>query len=406
MKILMVNKFLHPAGGAETYVFQLGAFLQKAGHEVQYFGMEHPDRCVSNRLGLYTSTVDFHSGKLLEQSLYPFRILYSREAKQKLTAVLEDFQPDVMHLNNFNYQLTPSILVAAEEYRKRHGKLRVVLTAHDYQLVCPNHMLYRPVSSSICQQCLDGHYHHCISGRCIHGSLPRSVLGAMESFFWHRSGIYSTLDSIICPSDFLRQKLDCDPVLVERTVTLHNFTTARPVHSVQKEDYVLFFGRYSEEKGIRLLLEVCRSLPEIPFVFAGDGPLEAELTLLPNVTDLGFLQGEHFLDTIRKAQFSVCPSVWFEPFGLSAIESIQLGTPLIWSDDGGLDEICSGSGCGLSFPHGSKEGLRDAILTLWNDREHLAECQAACKEYKITTLENYVNALMKQYQFTGEQHES
>ena len=44
MKILMVNKFLYPNGGSETYIFKLGEELQKRGNEVQYFGMEHTGR--------------------------------------------------------------------------------------------------------------------------------------------------------------------------------------------------------------------------------------------------------------------------------------------------------------------------------------------------------------------------
>ena len=41
MRILIVNKFLYPNGGSETYIFKIGQQLQKMGHEVQYFGMEH-----------------------------------------------------------------------------------------------------------------------------------------------------------------------------------------------------------------------------------------------------------------------------------------------------------------------------------------------------------------------------
>lgn len=44
MKILLVNKFLYPNGGSETYVFEVGRQLEKMGNEVQYFGMEHEDR--------------------------------------------------------------------------------------------------------------------------------------------------------------------------------------------------------------------------------------------------------------------------------------------------------------------------------------------------------------------------
>ena len=48
MKVLIVNKFLYPNGGSETYIFKLGEVLEQHGLEVQYFGMEHEGRCVGN----------------------------------------------------------------------------------------------------------------------------------------------------------------------------------------------------------------------------------------------------------------------------------------------------------------------------------------------------------------------
>lgn len=51
MKILMINKFLYPNGGSETYIFKLGEYLEKQGHKVEFFGMEHEGRCVGNSVG-------------------------------------------------------------------------------------------------------------------------------------------------------------------------------------------------------------------------------------------------------------------------------------------------------------------------------------------------------------------
>lgn len=62
MKILVINKFQYPRGGAETYVIKLEATLQKMGQEVQYFGIEHPRRVVGNYAESYTSNMDFHGG--------------------------------------------------------------------------------------------------------------------------------------------------------------------------------------------------------------------------------------------------------------------------------------------------------------------------------------------------------
>ena len=106
MKVLMINKFLYHNGGSETYVLKLGEYLQKDGHEVQYFGMAHEERCVGNRVNAYTTNMDFHNGSKWSKITYPIKTIYSSEARKKIRLVLDDFQPDVCHINNFNFQLT------------------------------------------------------------------------------------------------------------------------------------------------------------------------------------------------------------------------------------------------------------------------------------------------------------
>ena len=103
MKILMINKFLYPKGGSETYILKLGNYLKTQGHEVEYFGMDHPDRNVGNCADSYTTNIDFHTGKI-EKIFYPFKIVYSVETRKKIRNVLDQFQPDVIHLNNFIYK--------------------------------------------------------------------------------------------------------------------------------------------------------------------------------------------------------------------------------------------------------------------------------------------------------------
>ena len=82
MRVLMINKFLYPNGGSETYMFKLGEYLQKQGHEVQYFGMEHEGRCVGNAVGAYTKDMDFHGGSRLAKFIYPIKTIYNMEARR------------------------------------------------------------------------------------------------------------------------------------------------------------------------------------------------------------------------------------------------------------------------------------------------------------------------------------
>ena len=86
-KILIVNKFLYPNGGSETYIFEIGKQLQKLGCEVQYFGMDSDKNVVGNTAESYTKNMDFHTGKL-QKLFYPFKILYSFEARKAIRKVL------------------------------------------------------------------------------------------------------------------------------------------------------------------------------------------------------------------------------------------------------------------------------------------------------------------------------
>lgn len=194
MKILMVNKFLYPKGGAENYVFKLGKLLEERGHQVQYFGLADERNIVENRAGAYVSPMDFQAGVRRNLSA-PLRIVYSVEARRKIRLVLEDFQPDIVHLNNIQFHLTPSIILESEKYRRQTGrKLRIIYTAHDYQLICPSHGLFDS-NIQICEKCLGGNYLYCLKTKCVKNSLMKSMLGTADAF--SGSGAKRTYISIL-----------------------------------------------------------------------------------------------------------------------------------------------------------------------------------------------------------------
>ena len=399
MKVLMINKFLYPNGGSETYIFKLGDYLKSQGHEVQYFGMEHEGRCVGNAVGAYTSGMDFHGGSKLAKLTYPIKTIYSVEARKKIRMVMDDFQPDVCHLNNFNFQLTPSIIWEIVKWRKQTGKAcKIVFTAHDYQLVCPNHMLNNPQTHENCEKCLGGHYLNCVKGKCIHGSAARSVVGMAEAVFWQKAGVYQYLDSIICCSRFLKAKMDTNPLFAKKTVAIHNFVDRVEWKETPKQDYVLYFGRFSEEKGIGTLLKVCRELPDIPFIFAGTGPLTDEIKGIPNVQNVGFQRGEALEKLIREARFSVYPSEWYENCPFSVMESQMYGTPVLGADIGGIPELIQVGKTGELFKSGSWESQKQKIEQMWKDTRESNFYSENCKDITFDTVAEYTQKLMTLYQ--------
>lgn len=398
MKILMVNKFLHRNGGSETYIFKLGEALEQHGHEVQYFGMEHEGRCVGNRVNAYTSDMDFHGGSKLSKLTYPIKTIYSKEARVQLRKVLDDFQPDVCHLNNFNYQLTPSIILEIVKWRKETGRdCKIIFTAHDYQLVCPNHQLKNPITHENCEKCLGGHFMNCVKGKCIHGSTVKSVIGMMEAEFWKLNGAYKNINKIICCSEFMKTKMDTNPLFREKTVAMHNFVEKVAWKAVQKKDYVLYFGRFSEEKGIGTLIKVCKELPDVQFIFAGTGPLEDKVNQLSNVRNVGFQTGEALDTLIREARFSICPSEWYEPFGLTIVEAQSRGTPVIGANIGGIPELITDGEDGRLFASKDSKTLTAIIMELWDDPAKVDEYAKACLNLERDDLEAYCNKLIPIY---------
>ena len=387
MKVLMINKFLYPNGGSETYIFKIGEWLEKNGHEVQYFGMEHAGRCVSNRVNAYTSDMDFHGGSILSKLTYPIKTIYSSEARKQIRKVLDDFKPDVCHINNFNYQLTPSIILEIKNWNKN---CRIIFTAHDYQLVCPNHMCNNPNTHENCEKCLGGHFINCTKGKCIHGSTAKSAIGTMEAMLWNGNGVYKNFDKIICCSEFLKKKMDTNPVFAKRTIALHNFVEKVENKDVEKKDYVLYFGRFSEEKGIGTLIQAAKELPDVQFIFAGTGPLENEINGVENIKNVGFQKGEALERLIREAKFSVYPSEWYENCPFSVMESQMYGTPVLGADIGGIPELIEVGKTGELFESGNKEELKNKIREM------------SSKQYKVDsvsfdTVDEYCQKLMKIY---------
>lgn len=392
MNILMVNKFLYPNGGSETYIFRLGEQLQKMGHQVQYFGMEHEGRCVSNHAEQYTQDMDFHTASFAKKLSYPLKTIYSKDAKNKLRIVLNDFQPDAVHLNNFNYQLTPSIIEAVKEYEKKIGKkIKIIYTAHDYQLICPNHMLFS--SDKICESCIGGHFKECAKGRCIHGSLAKSAIGSLEGYYWKLKNIYKNIDTIICPTEFMKSKLDTNPLFREKTVTMLNFIQPKKATAEPKEGYVLYFGRFDREKGIQLF----EQLKDTKIICAGSGTEEKFINSLPNTENVGFKTGTELENLIKKAACSVYPSVWYENCPFSVMESIMLGTPVVGADIGGIPELIDNGKTGLLFEPDNAVDFESKIKTILNNPSLAKEMNRNCLGKKFDTVEEYAEKLIHLY---------
>ena len=392
----MVHKFLYETAGAETYMLRLGEYFRSIGHEVQYFGMEEERNIVGNDWNLLTKNINFHK-KSPGTLLYPFKIIYSFEARRKMRRLLQLFKPDIVHMNNINFQLTPSII-----YEVKKQNIPIVMTAHDYQWICPNHLLYQITNGVICEKCINSGFFNCVKYNCIHGSKLRSILGFLESALYHGLKTYALLDKVICPSAFLETKFVLNEVFRGKTVVMRNFIQKiEKSKNVQKGEYALYFGRYAKEKGIATLIEVCKRFPEIQFIFAGGGPVEKWVndaqSSSKNIKNAGFQRGEALKKLISEARFSIITSEWYENCPFSVMEAQMYGTPVIGANIGGIPELIKNGETGLLYESGNADDLADKVKKLWNDRGLLDKMTENCSKIEFDTIDEYGKKLFDLY---------
>ena len=397
MKILMVNKFLYARGGSESYMLYLGEKLEQMGHEVEYFGMLDEKNTVSNSASLYTQNMDFHS-RGLARFLYPFKIIYSFEAKRKIMRVIDRFQPDIVHMNNINFQLTPSIIYGV----KKRG-IPLVQTVHDYQMICPNHLLYNFEKNASCEKCLGGSHINCIKNKCIHSSFVKSVIGFIEAKVYSLLKTYKKVDLFICPSVFLENKLKSHKKYFDgKTKTIHNFINKEKFSNVGGEmgGYIAFVGRLSKEKGIENIARAARLLPEYTFAVAGSGPDGDILKDIPNVELRGFLTGEKLISFMSGAKVLLLPSVCYENCPLSILESHCLGVPVVTMNYGGMAELVKDGETGLLVDDPTPEAIASKLREVFENTALYEKLLKNCKSEKdnVLDIETYLEILIKEYE--------
>ena len=163
------------------------------------------------------------------------------------------------------------------------------------------------------------------------------------------------------------------------------------------KDYILYFGRFSREKGIGTLIKACKELSDVQFVFAGTGPLECEINGISNIKNVGFQKGAALELLVREARFSIYPSEWYENCPFSVMESQMYGTPVLGADIGGIPELIEVGKTGELFESGNVIELKEKIERMWADRELTDQYSRNCRSISFDNVEAYGERLMRIY---------
>lgn len=374
MRILQVNKYHYNRGGADKYFLDIAEALKRAGHEVAVFSMVHPKNIPSVYEKYFVSRISFNE-KLGWKNVVkiPGRVIYSLEAKRKFKKLVQDFKPDIIHLHNIYHQISPSILSVT---KKR--SIPVVMHLHDYKLICPNHTLF--TAGKYCDRCLPHKYFNCFKYKCLKGSSLASFLVSLEMFIHHCVlKIYEkAVDLFIAPSFFMKEICQSafwseDKILLAYnpySEDLIRGTSTGLTSDNKQEDYLLYFGRLSPEKGLDVLIKAAiASNSNLKIVGSGEEELnlkdlveEEKLgTNGPKIEFLGFKSGDELRSIILRAKAVVMPSIWAENMPLSLLEAMKLGKVVIASRIGGFPEMISDGVNGFLF---NPNDVNDLVLSI------------------------------------------
>jgi glycosyltransferase involved in cell wall biosynthesis len=355
MKILHVHKYFHAKDGAGRYLFDLMRLQEGAGHTVAGFAMEDPRNAPNAWSKYYVSNLDTAGVGGIRSSIKQFgRALWSLEAKDRMEDMLEAFRPDLVHAHNVYTHLSPSVLAPC----KKRG-IPVVMTVHDYALLSADYTL-------------SGNKKFIKGSRL--ATLALNTIAKVQKML----KLYDRAIARYLPvSEFVKNTLvkggypESKMAVIEPSVPPELFGRT---FTHERENAVLFAGRLEKYKGVDTYLEAAAERPDSMFYVAGTGPLAKEVESFArvhsNVLYLGFVEPELLWQKIANVKAFVAPSVWYEPFGLVALESLAIGTPIIVSDIGGLGELAVKSGGGKAFTPGNADALVGAIDAMLKDPEY------------------------------------
>jgi len=369
MNIVMANNNLALRGGAERVMHDETAWLRAHGHLVTLFGRVEPGSLAEIPYReLMPPLPDYSNGSVGARLRLARDVVYNRDTGSRFRAFLHAVQPDIVHFHNIYAGLTTVVVDECER-----ANVPCVITLHDYKLVCPSYLMLR--NGKPCSLCLGGKFYYCALTRCHKSSFPVSAISTVESYFNRQNGKYLKAARLIAPSRFLLSQMVAGGIPNSKLCCIPNGIDVSGIDPPRRDGgYCLYFGRLSEEKGLKTLLSAMSNAP-IPLRVAGEGPATGRLKQfaaeqgLTNVRFEGHKSGQELIELLRGAAFVIVPSECYENASMSVLEAMAHGKPIVASRIGGLPEQVENGVTGLLFEPGNIKQLSDAITAMASDAD-------------------------------------
>ena len=338
MKILLAHNYYQIPGGEEVVFEQERQLLKQAGNEVITY-------CRSNR--------EIEELTALERLTLVKRSIWAADTEREFTLLLARENPDIVHVHNTFFMLSPSIYGACQA-----RGIPVVQTLHNFRLMCPSVTFFR--DGKVCEECLDRGLWSGVYHGCYRESRMATASVALVLAFNRLWGTWDKLvTGYIALTEFGRNKFIAGGLPAEKIMVKPNFVNPDPGEREQQGESGLFVGRLSREKGLSTLLQAWGRLPRhYALHVVGDGPeregLECQACRLglSNVQFRGRLSHEETIAAVKRARFLIVPSGSYETFGMCIAEAFACGTPVICSRLGAMQELVSDGRTGLHFSAG------------------------------------------------------
>lgn len=339
MNILLIHNYYQIRGGEDAVFEDEKRALKEAGHSVVEYTRHNSEL----------------KGTVFKKLFFFSQILFGFKVRRDLKKLLKKHPVDVAHVHNVFPLITPGVY----GFLKKHT-IKVVQTIHNYRFICPNGLMYNAKTGRICEDCLEGSPYLCYKRRCYKES---ALFSWLYSYLIkkYRKSFKINIDRLIALTDFTRRmfiKAGYDP---EKIVVKPNGMNDAGTKRRESRGYFLYLGRVSAEKGMEFLLDSFAAQPDYKLVVAGTGPLledvKSRYSTAANIEFTGFAAGEKKTGLFLHAQALIVPSIWYENYPISIVESFMYGIPVIGSQVGGIPFIIEHEGNGLLFEMNDRPGL-------------------------------------------------
>lgn len=377
MKILISNYRYFISGGPEKYLFNITNELKGKGHEVIPFSIHHNKNQATEYAKYFIEPIGgrdkayFREYKKDLKTIAQLigRSFYSFQARKAIEKEISAEGPDVVFLLHFINKLSPSVIDGAKKAKKR-----VVVRLSDYFLLCPRFDFLD--HHQICEECLKHSFLPALRKRCVQNSLTATMIRVSSMYFHNLLRIYDQVDAFVCPSAFLARKLVQAGFKSEKIHHVPTFIDASKLQPQYGGDYVLYYGRLAEEKGVLSLIKAFEQLPsDLTLKIVGEDQSDYGMALkkyvaqnkIGSVEFLGFKSGTELEAIIKNAKLVVVPSIWYENMPNVALESFAYGKPVIASNIGSMPEVVEDGVNGYLFEPNNSDDLALKIQLLNND---------------------------------------